>query len=713
MRATLEKNPAPSPLLSTLDSRAAGSFHISTYFLSYGDWPLTLFTVPASDKKPKVLWCLLPARPKFVFQRGQMVGYGIFRRPLLTRRVKAGCPFSALRPYGTSTSTQYVLSSGVAGRIAQCSHGFRTSSSSPSSCCHSADQQSGGAQGKDSACTVPPSTTEMSADQAACANLLLIGASTNVCLAVAKGWLGMQGCSVALAADSIHAIVDCAADVIAIWAQRVSSASLQAAPSVSRKERAMWTSCRHRSHYPFGLGRVDNIGALVVAVMLGSAAAALLTTSVEQLGDLVQGPGAAAVASDAGASHHETDHHGHSHEGAERCADDHTAPPTRWQLSDLVHGHSHGPPAITAVDESGREAILWPCVALLLVAMCAKQMLYLRAVSLGTRARSRTLIAYGTHQRADLWCSSLAFVGVVGKWGGVASIDLVAGCILSGWLLRSAWRLAQRAVLDMFDAQHHDQELAWLRREMRLAVSMAAGTSPLSVDADGHHHRPETSSPQMGLVNCFVTRHGPRYVLYGVLVAPPHTSLGQIDALTCSTKAHVNALLMRSKEGAAGKMAANDGCPRHERERGPLPVIDAYFKVLVGEKGGATLPKAIAELTAFHGVGPQTIQVAKSLSEGTSCIDVLVDALPFSSCHGGAPSATATSSQRPPSSCCPLHDGHPAHATQSLRDWLPNGVCRRVPAHTSTPDLSSESECMVDIEEISRVFGAPIRLRRE
>ncbi|EPY28884.1 cation transporter [Strigomonas culicis] len=296
------------------------------------------------------------------------------------------------------------------------------------------------------------------------------GAATNVFFSVSKLWAGSAGGSVALVADGFHALTDLLADAISYL-----SISLAA---------VLFPRCR----FPYGIGRLETSGAVIVAAILLFGGIALLVQSGQHcytgfLACLAPPPVAAA---------HEHDHEHHHH--------DHDA-----------HGHSHF--ELTAVDEqTGQSMVLWTMVILAASSVVVKELLFQWTKRVGVRAGSRVIIANAYHHRADAWSGGVALLGVLGQCVGITGLDGMAGMVVSLSICQIGYGLLRDSILEFFDCQN-SAEVSTVRQRLQT-------------------FRPRVEGQRMTAINVFLTRHGSSYALHLALVADESVSAAQLQDAT-------------------------------------------------------------------------------------------------------------------------------------------------------------------------------------
>lgn len=314
-------------------------------------------------------------------------------------------------------------------------------------CCH--DDGIAGSEG------TRLSESEVETLRSDCRRVTVVGGVVNLAMAGAKVGLGSSGGSYALLADGLHSLVDFGSDLVSYVAVRLTSVSFP------------------RCRFPFGVGRVETTGAVIVSWILLVGGVMLTVSSARQLWNFFCGSGSEVV-------------HGHSHTGAD-------------------HGHSHFD--LLEVNESnGDRTIIWEMVAVAVVSLIAKEWLFRWTVSVGTRAHSRVVIANAYHHRADAWSSGVALVGVGGQLVGLPAVDALAGLVVSGSITKIGVQLLKTSVLEFFDFQSA-QELHSLRKALR----------PVQEDLS------------LPAVNIFAARHGNAHILHLTVVVRSTSSAADIN----------------------------------------------------------------------------------------------------------------------------------------------------------------------------------------
>lgn len=378
---------------------------------------------------------------------------------------------------------------------------------------------------------------EMRAD---CRRVTLVGGVSNISMAAVKIYLGNVGGSYALLADGAHALVDFASDVVSY-----ASVALTSLPIA-------------RCRFPFGLGRVETTGAMVVSAILLFGGGGLMWVSGSRIWSSVRHW----WAGDANLHNTESEcpgDHGHSH-------------------GDESHGHSHFD-VLGTID--GKRIILWEMVAVSVACLLVKEWLFRWTKRVGEKAGSRVVVANAYHHRADAWSSGVALVGVLGHFVGFPSLDAIAGLVVSFSITKIGWDLLCSSVLEFFDFQYvHETS------KLRDAIHpVAASLSPPAV-------------------NVFSARHGASYILHATFVVSPSTTGTHLKQSTAN---------LAAAAGAAIKVSETYCKFIHVPDEIDLKRLD-NAEAVQGESRVAQFLEAAREIENFHGI------VIKSFSHcGTEC----------------------------------------------------------------------------------------------
>ncbi|KAH9589370.1 Cation efflux protein [Trypanosoma melophagium] len=325
-----------------------------------------------------------------------------------------------------------------------------------------------------------------------CQLVTVVGGTTNVFFCITKLWVGASGGSVALVADGFHSLFDLLADVISYVALTLSAKRLP------------------RCRFPFGIGRIETAGAVVVATILLLGGVALLFQSLQEcqqeLSHYMKDPDTTTTSTNYINNHEgEHNHHHSSSRGSN----------SNSNMFHDHHGHSHF--QVTQADETGKVTILWAMVWVCVASIVSKELLFRWTKRVGERAGSRVVVANAYHHRADAWSGGVALVGVAGHLIGMPGIDGIAGLCVSYSICQIGYSVLRGSVLEFFDFQSAE-EVAEVRKELR--------------QSHNSHH-----------VNVFLIRHGHSYALHATLLVKAETQAVTIakmsDELTALAKLSV------------------------------------------------------------------------------------------------------------------------------------------------------------------------------
>jgi divalent metal cation (Fe/Co/Zn/Cd) transporter len=330
-----------------------------------------------------------------------------------------------------------------------------------------------------------------------CQIATLAGGATNVFFCITKLWIGSAGGSVALVADGFHALTDILADVISYGAISLSQKQLP------------------RCRFPFGIGRLETSGAVLVAAILFFGGVALLVQSLEQCvldishlltiaaptggiaaavvlsvrNALAAATGSATVGATSSATPSAMSAAGGNGDAAvtttttttgnsisaDASNHDHHFHNSAPSMEEAGHNHSHGGDGhhhhshfeVTAYDETtGKQVILWTMVCIAAASVLTKELLFRWTRRVGLRAGSRVVVANAYHHRADAWSGGVALIGVAGQVVGIPGIDGLAGLAVSLSICKIGYSLFRDAVLEFFDYQNA-AEVSAIREQLQ------------------------------------------------------------------------------------------------------------------------------------------------------------------------------------------------------------------------------------------------------
>ena len=311
----------------------------------------------------------------------------------------------------------------------------------------------------------------------ACKNVLMFGAASNLTYSFLKIYFGTEGGSVAMLADGVHAFVDFGADTISYFSVHVTHRKYP------------------RSRFPFGLGRFETIGSLIIATMLMSGGTALFLSASERL----ESSYARLIETE-----EERDaRHNKENEGStcrvKGC--NHTHNERGGILGFLtMFACDHGDEdSLVVVDhETGQTKLLWSMIAVSVSCLVLKQVLFRWARSVGTKAGSRIVVANAYHHRADSWTSGIALIGIMGQTFGIPFLDGLCGAFVSALIAKTGFQLFRNSMLEIFDFQSND--VRSLGERIRCDLEAEGIQNAINVFAVRHGH--------MYALNATVLVHG-------------------------------------------------------------------------------------------------------------------------------------------------------------------------------------------------------------
>jgi len=200
-----------------------------------------------------------------------------------------------------------------------------------------------------------------------------IGLGSNFFLSVGKGIAGVVGNSSAMIADSLHSFGDLISDFVTLWSHKL-----------ARKPKD--------ANYPFGYGKYEPLGALVVSLLL-----------------IGSGLGLA------------------------------------WHVAEVLigsYGHiaSHSGPTQIA---------FWAAV----VSIIVNEIIFRVTLFIARTERSKVLEANAWHHRSDALSSLAALAGISGSMIGYPFADPLAGLVVSAMIVHAGWTVLREVVYELTDKQ--------------------------------------------------------------------------------------------------------------------------------------------------------------------------------------------------------------------------------------------------------------------
>ncbi|EJU04066.1 hypothetical protein DACRYDRAFT_20730 [Dacryopinax primogenitus] len=231
------------------------------------------------------------------------------------------------------------------------------------------------------------------------ANVTLLGALSNVGLTIGKGVAGWTLNSAALVADAGHSAGDLLGDFVVL---------------------ATWTTSRKTptADYPYGYGKYESLGTVVISLLLVGAAYFLgqhsLMLTMAALEPLM------ATA---------------------------TAPAVVDVLEPLAQS------AKAAIEADTESLTLDPNAAwFALISLGVKEWMYRLTKKVADEEGSTVLAANAYHHRSDAWTSGVALVAILATWAGVPAMDPLGGLLVSAAIGWQGCKWGWRGLMDLLDA---------------------------------------------------------------------------------------------------------------------------------------------------------------------------------------------------------------------------------------------------------------------
>ncbi|KAJ2481499.1 mitochondrial metal transporter [Coemansia sp. RSA 2131] len=282
---------------------------------------------------------------------------------------------------------------------------------------------------------------EMMEHNKAGSRITLIGMGANIGMGVGKGVAGVVFHSSALLADAAHSLSDILGDLVTLY--------------TFRKSRQVADST-----HPFGYGRYEALGTLVVSAFLVTAGLGIGAHALEQIVQFMPDIFGSTTQAVAGSAHELT----HASHG--------------------MFGHSHA--AHTMVDG----AVLVDPRAIWFAAgsIVINEALFQATIKVGKRTKSNVLVANAWHHRSDALTSLVSVGAIAGAIMGFPVLDAVGGLIVSSMLARSGVSMMADAAKEVTDAPpppHYAEEVAQALRVVITSASAVRGFSNVQCRKSG------------------------------------------------------------------------------------------------------------------------------------------------------------------------------------------------------------------------------------
>ncbi|KWU41065.1 cation efflux protein [Rhodotorula sp. JG-1b] len=300
--------------------------------------------------------------------------------------------------------------------------------------------------------------------------ITLVGLVSNVGLTVVKGLAGYILASSALLADAAHSGSDLIADVVTLVSYRI----------------GRW---QPSPRYPYGYGKFESLGSLVVSFLLFATAAGIGLHSYHHL--LLSLSTIPSIPADLLAS-----------------------------LDFLPHGHSHGPEVAVSgstTTESGVTAAEGTVVDaramyFALFSILVKEWLYRATLKVAREQHSNVLLANAYHHRSDSLGSLVALLAIGAARVGYPMLDPVGGLVVAGMIAKQGFDIGKESLGGLVDqvtdekvqpavydairqlSRHRDEmEPSWRKAGSSSAVDGGHGDGDGDGNGNGnkegeHHH---------------------------------------------------------------------------------------------------------------------------------------------------------------------------------------------------------------------------------
>ncbi|BGP33581.1 mitochondrial metal transporter [Rhodotorula toruloides] len=232
--------------------------------------------------------------------------------------------------------------------------------------------------------------------------ITLVGLVANVGLTALKGVAGYVLASSALLADAAHSGSDLIADVVTLASYRI----------------GRWEPS---ARYPYGYGKYESLGSLVVSFFLFATAAGIGLHSYHHL--LLSLATIPSIPPDLLAS-----------------------------LDFLPHGHVHGPEASTHSDSPSSDGIVDARAMYFAAAsIVIKEWLYRATLKVARQQHSNVLLANAYHHRSDSLGSLVALIAIGAARVGYPMLDPLGGLVVSGMIAKQGWDVGKEALGGLVD----------------------------------------------------------------------------------------------------------------------------------------------------------------------------------------------------------------------------------------------------------------------
>ncbi|BGP41627.1 mitochondrial metal transporter [Rhodotorula kratochvilovae] len=348
--------------------------------------------------------------------------------------------------------------------------------------------------------------------------ITLVGLVANVGLTAVKGVAGYVLASSALLADAAHSGSDLIADVVTLVSYRI----------------GRWAPSRS---YPYGYGKFESLGSLVVSFLLFATAAGIGLHSYHHL--LLS---LAAIPS--------------------------IPPDLLASLDFLPHGHVHGP-ELDASAGAEAEAGIVDARAMYFAAasIAVKEYLYRATLRVARTQHSNVLLANAYHHRSDALGSLVALLAIGAARVGFPMLDPVGGLVVGGMIAKQGWDVGKDALKALVDQVGDDEVQPRVYDAIR-ALSSAhvapwrgedARRGSLLPESSQHAHehaaseesastaQPQGTLPILSIPSIRLFASGPSLLIDVLVVLPPSLSLAEANAIERAVSDRVREVVGRER----------------------------------------------------------------------------------------------------------------------------------------------------------------------
>ncbi|GAA5894353.1 hypothetical protein JCM6882_007638 [Rhodosporidiobolus microsporus] len=339
--------------------------------------------------------------------------------------------------------------------------------------------------------------------------ITLIGLVANVGLTALKGVAGYVLASSALLADAAHSGSDLVADVVTLVSYRI----------------GRWEPS---GRYPYGYGKFESLGSLVVSFLLFATAAGIGLHSYHHL--LLSLSTIPSIPADLLASLDFLPH-GHSH-GPE------LASPTTPAHS---HGHEHSTLASEAAAAAGAGAeglVDARAMYFALASILVKEWLYRSTLRVAKSTHSNVLLANAYHHRSDALGSLVALIAIGAARVGYPMLDPVGGLVVTGMIAKQGWDVGREALgglVDRVGDAEVEGEVRGAVEDVRDGAVIAAAGKAGEGEGEGATGKAQDPAPApvpiLGVPQIRLFASGPSLLIDILLVLPPSLSLAEANRI--------------------------------------------------------------------------------------------------------------------------------------------------------------------------------------